>query len=102
MSAELDELLKNMNDAMKGRLEGNIPLGDPYWNVRDAYQKAFHNADKIHVPVVENVEEHKAEEFAIQTPVEPVETKKNEKVRTVEEQLNSLQENNLDESRPIG
>lgn len=64
MSKVLDDLLKNVNDLKDGRLESDIPPGDPYWTAVNSYRVAYNRAGQVHVPVgsevpveVENVEE---------------------------------------------
>lgn len=50
MSKELDGLLSKMNEVQARRQFSDIPLRDPYWDARDAYNKALHLADGVHVP----------------------------------------------------
>lgn len=49
-SKNMDELLLKMNESLKGRLESEIPLGDPFWQHRQVYQNAFHAAGGVHIP----------------------------------------------------
>lgn len=60
MSERLDGLLKDMNDSLKGRQEGDLSLGDSYWAKRDAYQKALAEEGNVHIPV--NKDEKKLNE----------------------------------------
>lgn len=54
MSKELDELLAKMNECLGDRKHDDVPLNDDYWKHRENYMQALHNADGVHVPVVED------------------------------------------------
>lgn len=88
MSEKLDTLLKAMNEAQRDRLLNDIPTSkdEPYWPARDAYMKAYHEADKVHIP-----EEARIEEVIEETKTEETKTEEPKSgTKTAEEQLASL------------
>lgn len=69
MSEKLDTLLSAMNESIAGRAFDDIPLKDPFWDARNAYMQALHQADGVHVPV-SLVEENKIQQETKPTKAE--------------------------------
>lgn len=84
MSEKLDTLLKEMNDSLDGRLEQDVPLDDPFWAKRTAYQRAYASAGGVHIPQKTEVEgEVKVDESKPLTPVEKLIQKNRENTASV-------------------